>query len=440
MTEHRPGRRFRLDGSVQRFGNVVIGGSPLKLFRVTDAGVAVIGSIAAGDAVAPSRLVDALLDGGAIHPLADLDTAWTSDDVTIVVPTLGEPTAIPPGAIVVDDGSPMPVAGAHVRLDRNSGPGAARNAGLELVTTPLVAFVDADVTLHEGWLDDLLHHFDDERVAAVAPRVTTSDSTTPSPGWLHRYEAGASPLDLGTEPARVRSGTRVSYVPAAVLVCRTDAIRSLGGFDSSLRFGEDVDLVWRLDAAGWRVRYEPAVVVHHEPRATTSAWVRQRIGYGSSAAPLARRHPGALAPLRMSGWSIATWALAAVGRPISGALVGVGSAAALVKKLPDVPPSDAFCLAASGNLHAGEQISFAIRRTWWPLLAVAAVRSAHARRILVAAAIASKHPLRLADDVAYSIGVWKGMLAERTLEPLVPEISSWPGRSAAQPSPSATVR
>jgi mycofactocin system glycosyltransferase len=440
VTEQRSGRRFRLDGSVQQFGNVVIGGSPLKLFRVTDAGVAAIGSIAAGDAVAPSQLVDALLDGGAIHPLPDLGTAWTAEDVTIVVPTLGRPAAIPPGAIVVDDGSPVPVAGAQIRLDRNSGPGAARNAGLALVTTPLVAFVDADVTLPEGWLDGILHHFDDERVAAVAPRVSTSGVGPRASGRLHRYEVTASPLDLGAEPARVRAGTRVSYVPAAVLVCRTDVIRSLGGFDSSLRFGEDVDLVWRLDDAGWRVRYEPSAVVHHAPRATASAWVHQRIGYGSSAAPLARRHAGALAPLRMSGWSLAAWALAALGRPISGVVVGVGSAAALVRKLPDVPPRDAFRLAAVGNLHAGEQIGFAIRRTWWPLLAVAAMRSTHARRLLVAAAIAGKHPLRLADDVAYSLGVWKGMLTERTFEPLVPEISSWPGRSAGRPAPTATVR
>ena len=97
-------------------------------------------------------------------------------------------------------------------------------------------------------------------------------------------------------------------------------------------------------------------------------------------------------------------------------------------------------LAALGNYRAGEQIAFAIRRTWWPLLAVAALRSKHARRILVAAAISAKHPLRLADDLAYSVGVWQGMLAERTVEPLVPEISSWPGRSAAPPSPPAAAR
>ena len=99
-----------------------------------------------------------------------------------------------------------------------------------------------------------------------------------------------------------------------------------------------VYLVWRLGEAGWRCRYEPAGEVFHEPRPDWSAWVRQRIDYGSSAAPLAHRHPGALAPIRMSGWSVATWVLAAVGRPLMGSVVGAGSAAALIRKLPEVPP------------------------------------------------------------------------------------------------------
>jgi mycofactocin system glycosyltransferase len=322
-----------------------------------------------------------------------------------------------------------------LRLDRNRGPGAARNAGLTQVATPLVAFVDTDVELSDGWLEPLLRHFADPRVALVAPRVATTG--VPSPvAW---YERGNSPLDLGPDPARIRAGTRVSYVPAAALVCRVDALREIGGFDEALRVGEDVDLVWRLDEAGWRCRYEPAVAVGHDPRPSWGAWARQRITYGSSTAPLARRHPGALAPIRMSGWSVATWALAALQRPIAGTLVGLGSAAALVRKLPDVPPRAAFELAARGNLQAGDQIAKAVRRVWWPVLAVVALRSRTARRILLAAAFAARHPTRLADDLAYSIGVWRGIVAERTLAPLVPEISSWPGRrQAEQPSDSPT--
>lgn len=415
---------YALDASVQRHGDVVIGGSPLKLFRLTPAGSRLVDRIAVGEPVPPSDLVGRLEAAGAIHPQPSAGPL-TAGDVTVVVPTRGGRSAFPPGAVVVDDGAEPPVPGAAVRLDANQGVASARNAGLAVVETPLVAFVDDDVELTDGWLDPLVAHFADERVALVAPRVIT----TPAggvPARLLAYERRRSPLDLGPEPARIAPGTRVGYVPAAAIVCRTAAVRDVGGFDPALRFGEDVDLVWRLVDAGWRCRYEPASVVHHPPRPSWPSWLRQRIGYGSSAAPLARRHPGKLAPLRMSAWSLAAWALVAARRPLLGASLGVASAAALVPKLPDVPPGVAFGLAANGNLRAGAQIADAVRRAWWPLAAVAALRSRTARRILLAAALAAGHPLRLADDLAYSVGVWKGILAERTPAPLIPEVVRFP--------------
>lgn len=415
--------RYRLDHETKRYRRVVIGGSPLKLFRLTEGGARVLAAIEAGTEAAPSALVTALVDAGAIHP-APAGGRFTTDDVTVVVPTLGRPRHLPADAVVVDDGSTPPVDGAAVRLGHTRGPGAARNAGLDRVSTPLVAFVDADVRVPDDWLTALLPHFDDERVALVAPRVASE----PGPTALARYEAAHGPLDLGPTAARVRAGSRVSYVPSAAMVCRTEAIRSIGGFDEGLRFGEDVDLVWRLDASGQYVRYEPDAVVTHEPRPDWPSWFRQRVDYGSSAAPLARRHQGALAPIRMNGWSVATW-VAGIGiHPVVGLTIGAGSAAALVRKLGEIPAGDAFRLAWRGNVHAGEQIATAIRRVWWPMLAIAAIRSPTARRALVASAVAGRNPIRVVDDVAYSIGVWRGITAERTVAPLLPEISSWPGR------------
>ena len=111
--------------------------------------------------------------------------------------------------------------------------------------------------------------------------------------------------------------------------------------------------MWRLDEAGWTCRYEPAVEVLHPPRPTWRTWARQRVDYGSSSAPLSARHAGRLAPVRMSGWSAGSWALAAVGHPLAGVVVGAGSAAALVPKLTDVPPKVSLRIAGLGNLHAG---------------------------------------------------------------------------------------
>lgn len=424
---HTDHMRYQLDPTWQRFGHVVIAGSPLTIFRTTASGALVLDALDAGDDIARSHLVDRLVDAGAIHP--QFDTAhehgghpersglamhrYTPDDVTIVTPQL-RGVAADDGRVIVDDGSVPPIAGATRRLPENRGPAAARNAGRTLVTTPLIAFVDADVELLDDigvqcWLTPLLPHFDDDRVGLVAPRVAGE------PG---------SPIDLGTQSARIRAGTRVSYVPGAAIVMRTSAFDAVGGFDEQMRFGEDVDLVWRLDAAGWACRYEPASTVWHEPRRSERDRLRQHVGYGTSAAPLALRHPRKLSPVRTNGWTASAWVLGVLGHPIAGAALATGSAAALVPRLTDVPPATSLRLAMTGHLAAARQFASAIRRVWWPIVAIAAVVSRRARVVAVGAV--ALDPEAALHDVAYGWGVWKGMIAHRTLRPIVPRLTRWP--------------
>lgn len=405
--------RYRVDSSWQRFSTVVLAGSPLRLFRLTSSGVAVADRIEAGEDVGESTLTDRLSDAGAIHRVPPAAHRFTLEEVTLVTPQLGG-VAHDDGRITVDDGSDPPVTGAAVRLDANRGPAAARNAARPLLDTPLVAYLDADVATPDStWLAELLWHFDDPLVGLVAPRVLG--------------ETG-SPLDLGEEPARIRAGTRVSYVPGAALVVRVDALDAVGGFDEQLRFGEDVDLVWRLDDAGWRCRYDPAVAVWHQPRQTLRERLGQHAGYGTSAAPLAQRHPGALSPVSVNGWTAATWALALLGRWVPAVALGAVSSAALVRKLPDVPPTAALRLAARGHLLGGRQVAAASRRVWWPILLVGAVRSRRCRWWLLLALVSDVKAAPT--DVAYGWGVWTGMFRTHTWAPLVPRLSAWPGRQA----------
>jgi hypothetical protein len=148
---------------------------------------------------------------------------------------------------------------------------------------------------------------------------------------------------------------------------------------------------------------------------------------------LSRRHPGALAPVRISGWSGGAWALLAAGQPIPALAVAGGTTLALVRKLPGVPAVESLRLAGLGHLYAGRLLADAGRRAWWPLLVAGAVVSKKVRRVAVAAAVPallSGGIPRLVDDLAYGAGLWKGVLAERETGPLRPRFTSWPGRSA----------
>lgn len=452
-----PGLAVSADPSLRRLApRVWVGGSPLRILRMSGRGDTLLSDLTESGTWHPTgaaevSLRDRLLDAGAVHPVA-LPVSRDGDDadlreVTAVIPVRDDASGLAAllgdlcaeGAaglriVVVDDGSRDPaavrsLADAHratlVRHDRPRGPAAARNSGLALVDTPVVVFVDADVRAPRRWLGVLLVHFADPRVVAVAPRVRSAGGR----GVLSRYDMERGPLDLGTEPAIVRPRSKVAYVPSAALVVRTARAHSLGGFDEDLRFGEDVDLVWRLGEAGGVVRYEPASVLHHRSRSGLGAWLSQRVDYGSSAAQLHTRHHGDVAPLVISPWSAAAWVVTAMGHPVLGTGVAVGSAVAFARRLPALGVRPAVTLALRGHLAAGDQIGGAMVRPWWPVTLGASMVSCRARRVALVAVVSLlvRSPgspltrvLGVIDDLAYSTGVWKGAMRARDLGALMP--------------------
>jgi len=448
--------RYQIDSSWWRRantdGDTVVAGSPLKIFRFSSAARSVLEAIEKRDeiSVAATNTLHRLIDAGAIHPILEsIKTSLQPSDVTVVIPVHNEDVlrlnaliskiSAAHEVLLIDDGSTIPLAdinGARViRREVAGGPAAARNTAVDLVTSSITFFLDADTSLADDSWTKLLAHFEDSSVGVVAPRIASEPGTT----LLHRYEASESPLDLGSEPARIRKNSRVSYVPTAALMIRTDLLREHRGFDESLRYGEDVDLVWRLLEADVVCRYEPAVTVHHSPRASLlDAW-KQRVSYGSAAAPLDQRHRGAATPLRINRWSAGAWGTLASGYPLIGLIIGAASTVALERKISSQPDSRqlALRLAGRGNIHAGRMIAQAVTRTWWPIALLLSLCSRRARRVTCAAILLpslmtwfAKKPkvdpvsycaLKLADDVAYGTGVWKGVIATRDLGALTPK-------------------
>lgn len=410
-------------------------------------------------------LARALVDRGLAEPWwsAPAPRDADVDDVTVVVPTRDRADAVgrllaalPPHVpvVVVDDGSRDPEelgqvaarAGARlVRLPVNRGPAAARNAGLRAVATPYVVFCDSDVLPVPGWLGILRRHFSDPAVAVVAPRVRGLEPT-PGDDWLGRYEQARSSLDLGPKPAAVRIHGAVAYLPSAFLLVRCAALEdpAVGGaFDERMRAGEDVDLVWRLLEADWRVRYEPAAQVRHDHRTRLGPWLARKAFYGTSAAPLAQRHSHAVAPVVMTPASaVLSLALLAQRRwsvPVAaGALAWTVVSGARRLEHSRRPVATASTLALEGAVATVWQLAGSLSRHHWPLAMTWAIGSSRGRRALLIAGVAEAladlartrphlDPVRYVvahrvDDLAYGAGVWWGALRQRSPRALLPHV------------------
>lgn len=459
-----PGLRIALDPSAvfRSGGRVALGGSPWAVARFADGALAHLEALrraghrgAAPECAVAHALARQLVDRGLAHPQPARRPG--PHPVTVVVPAFGRPAELDRclaalrglPVVVVDDGSPDPgpvrrVAEAHrVRLVRhrvNRGPAAARNAGLALADSALVVFVDSDCRPSAGWLDVLVPYFDDPAVVAVAPRIVP-DIAAERPGALARYEAVLSSLDRGPAEALVRPGAKVGFVPTATLVVRKSALPEQP-FDEDMRLGEDVDLVWRLHDRGLHVRYQPQVRVVHTPRLDWPDWFRRRHEYGTSAAVLAERHPGRLAPARTSVWNLAVLSGIALGRPGPAAAGAVAAVALLRRTLSGTPGATglAATVVAKGVAADAVGLGHALRREWWPL-GLACLAASGRSRVARAGAAAMLAPLavewlarrprldpirwtvlRLADDLAYGTGVTASAVRRRTLAPLLPEV------------------
>ena len=405
----------------------------------------------------------------------------TQPAVTVVIPARDRPAYLDRclaalgqsyPVIVVDDGSRQAaeIAGlcrrhgaTLIRRPASGGPGPARNDGLAQVTTPLVAFLDSDCETGPEWITSLAPHFADPLVAAVAPRVRPLTGASPA----GRYLEARAPIDMGPQEGRVLPLTRLSYVPTAALLVRRAALagHGAGPFDASLRYGEDVDLVWRLAEAGWRIRYDPAASVSHSEPATWARLLARRFRYGCSAAPLAQRHPGQVPPLILQAWPTAAVAALLARRPVA-ALAAYGAGTGQLVRLLrgwDVPPKGVLRPMADSVLQtwlgAGRwTIQYAL-----PVAAASlarpggrTARTRLGRRLAVASLlvgppIAEWRRIRpsmnaapfslgyLADEVAYGAGVYRGAAAHRLLSPLLPIVAWRPlGKAPAAPRPGVT--
>ncbi|WP_053947423.1 glycosyltransferase [Halolamina sediminis] len=163
----------------------------------------------------------------------------------------------------------------HIHLlveDEIQGSYAARNKGIQHADGNVLAFVDADETVDDNWLETALRAMDEQQADYLGCNV---ELTLPEDTLVGRYNARTGfPVEQYLETEH--------YAPTCALLVRREVFEDVGTFDSRLVSGGDREFGERVHEAGYEQGYAEDATVYHPARTSfdTLASKNFRVGRG----------------------------------------------------------------------------------------------------------------------------------------------------------------
>jgi GT2 family glycosyltransferase len=200
-----------------------------------------------------------------------------------------ESLTIPHRLIYIDGGSPRKLArwlrqraDEHgfelIRVDRNLAPSEARNLGLAQAESELVALIDNDVLVEDGWLERLIECLDETGAAAVGPLTCEGEPL----GERVHFAGGEVKIEQDAGVRHVRDKMfhaqrklvnvqdelqrqEVTLLELHTMLVRRSVMEDVGGLDEELSTRYHLDWCMRVAQAGHTLWFEPTAVVHYLP-------------------------------------------------------------------------------------------------------------------------------------------------------------------------------
>ena len=189
------------------------------------------------------------------------------------------------------------------------GPAAARNAGLRAAKGEIIAFIDSDAAAQPDWLSQLVQPFANPKIGGVGGKIIPKRVETGPE--IHASLTGLLDQEI---LLRGRPPFMLPFAATANAAFRAAILREIGGFDEALFIGEDADLAWRAQWAGWRMEYAPLAIVRHRNRSAPKPYFRQIFQYGEGGVKLFAKHRARLGRRIWIDWRHWGWMLGSLPR------------------------------------------------------------------------------------------------------------------------------
>ncbi|HEX9744457.1 MAG TPA: glycosyltransferase family 2 protein [bacterium] len=161
-----------------------------------------------------------------------------------------------------------------VQAPTNLGFAAGCNLGVLNSSAEFLVFLNDDMIVQPGWLDNLIVTIINKEVDAVGGQILNAEGkkidfaggSISLTGWGFQKGHGE---DLKHDEFDIP--TRIPFACGGNMAVKNEVFDKVGGFDEDyFAFVEDVDLGWRLRLAGYNIGYCPEAITHHKAGTTGS--------------------------------------------------------------------------------------------------------------------------------------------------------------------------
>lgn len=200
--------------------------------------------------------------------------------------------------VIVIDGGSSDLTVEHVKahpvklISHSLNAPESYNYVLKTVRNEIVGFIDSDAKVESQWLEKLIRHLADQKVAGAGGNIET---------WNKNH---LIPRCIGYELTyRYRRLPReVIKVATMNFIVRKKVIDEVGGFNESLPTQYDTDLGARIVRSGYKLIFDSNVTCYHFHRPTLSAFFKQQFTYGQNTWKVYFRYPHLVEGDQITDW------------------------------------------------------------------------------------------------------------------------------------------
>ena len=173
----------------------------------------------------------------------------------------------------------------------NGGPSAARNYGATYAKGEFLLILDSDVIAPERYIEEIEKELAREDADAFGGPDRAHQDFTP----IQKAISYSMTSFLTTGGIRGGKKKMDKFYPRSFnLGVKREVFETLKGFDSTMRFGEDIDFSIRIFAEGYRCRLFPEAWVYHKRRSTFKQFFKQVHNSGIARICLYQKYPKSL--------------------------------------------------------------------------------------------------------------------------------------------------